>query len=517
MKRILILAALALGCSGPAHHKFGAIQRADVVTSVNGQAGDVTVASVVFANGVSTGAVQLASLGSSSYAEGQLAYVATLKATFDLEASTATTVPLVNFPATGKSGYEWVRKVGRNPTWEVRTSWIVDPQNGGASDENDGAGSGTPLQTLTELSRRLAGAVLANGATVAVSLASDCLNTDKPVWTFSVTPGAAAGTGLVITGTPTVIYTGSLTSPFVQQAQGSVATATDNEIADSAVATSFTAAGLVGSGLIYKRTNSTACYWYPLKDLGSKTLRISEPTNVTANGVTLIASGDTYTVSRLTKIYDQFFAVLPGRIAYVTFALLDDNTTQSANPIITAKADLQAVIYDRCTFSTARLLSNGRLLNCAMWANVGMTGASGVVRMDGGARISSSALTVTNACVIETTLVPQFQGCGINISSQGNGFGAIAIFDSLTGLTIVTGSAEFNNIKGSGNTGPVVNARDYGAMIGYNSVTAPPATAGSIVSGSLYQCGNGAVAGTSSNAVPVTAEIPNRMLAIVPF
>lgn len=484
------------------------------VTSLNAATGPVkfhpidTVLTVAALAALSSAAVD-------GYGLGSVVYVQSVGDWFGLKVSAAATDAITVVNATNRAGAQWTRLGLRNRAWEQRTTWLVDPQNGAASDENTGL-AGAPLKTMFEVSRRLASAVLPSGQVTTVTLASDCANTDKVVWTWTVAPGAATSTGLVVVGTPTVVYTGSLTSPFVQQTTGNIAAANDNEMTDTAVAVSYTAAGLTGA-LLYQRTNSTACAWWPLKDLGAKTLRMSDALDATATTVIALGNGDTYTVSRLPKVYDQHFATLPGRIAYVKFQLCDDNSSESALPIISAKTDSPSIIFDRCSFSTGRLLANARLLNCGQYANCAMT-APGLVRVDGGARVTASALTVTNGCVLAGTATCHFQGSPINMSSQGNGGAVFAFYDCPAGaFTVVTGSAILNNIKGVGNAGPLINARDYSAMIGYNSVVQPPAVFGSIVSGSLYQCGNAQIPGTSSNAVPVTAELTTRGLGIVPF
>lgn len=485
--------------------------------SLSGAVGNVTV--------TGTGNVAVAShaalllLDCTNLSEGAVCLTESLKSMWDLLPSTAAAINFVNVAALNKAGFQWVRRMVRNPVWEVQAAWTVDPQNGAASDDNAGT-AGAPLATLTELSRRLTNAVLANGSTIAVTLASSCATTDKPTWSFSVQPGAAAGTGLVVTGTPSApLYTGSLTSAYVQQVP-TVATATDNEIIDSAIPVSYTASGLLASGLIYQRTNGAACYWFALKDLGSKTLRISDPINAAASSITTLASGDTYTVSQLPKIFDQAYVRNTGRIAYVTFAFCDDNTTQSAAPILTPKWDPVPVIFDRCSFSTARLLGNCRMKNCLITGSVSMT-SFGLVRMDGGAIRGPTSILVTNGALFDGTLTVHLQGCSLSVSGTNQGANALAFYDCPTDCLVCVSQAGFvlGVIKGKGNAGKLLRCSDFMATIGYNTSVAPPVVAGSSSDPLPIQCGNSTVPGTSiaPASLPLVAEIGTRMLAVVAF
>lgn len=176
MKRHLLLLVALLGCAGPEHHKFGAIQRTDVVTSVNGQAGDVTVGSGALyeANVAALTAVSAASL-----TEGQAAYVGTLKANFVLTLSSQPAIAFVRIAASGKSGYEWVRQ-DLSPGWWSSLAWFVNPSTG--SDENDGVTSGTPLATFAEQSRRFRGRNLPGTETnsFTITLQASAPDTDYP-------------------------------------------------------------------------------------------------------------------------------------------------------------------------------------------------------------------------------------------------------------------------------------------------------------------------------------------------
>lgn len=517
MRRASLIVALAFLAWSPTSDAGNAVNNppstgggSSGVSSLNGQTGVVT-APLVEAN-----ATALAAQASAGLSEGAEAYVVTLKAMFVLQASTTTPVALVNVAASGKTGYQWIRQLVRNPVWEQQTAYWVDPQNGAASDEATCTSSGAPCASLTELSRRLANAVIPTGATINVTLVSSCATTDKVLWTLGYQPGAAAGTGLVITGVPTVIYTGTVTG-FVQQVQGSVATATDNELTDSTIPTSFTASGLLGKGLIFQRTNGTAGWWWALKDLGSKALRMSDAMDVTSSTILALAVNDTYTVSRLPKIYDQS-STSSGRIAYVTFVFVDDNSTTPPTPQSAPKIE-PATTFDRCTFSVNRQLTISRLRNCAVEAASFTASAMGVLRVDGGAFVGTTVVIGNSSIFVQGTGNTHFQGGSLNVNGISGGATTLSFYDSTSGLVVVNGGFSILNIKGLGNTGKLMRASDFSAIIGYSTFASPPCVDASSSDAAPVQAGDTTVPGTSISctALPLTTQMVNRGLGVVPF
>ena len=491
------------------------------VHSVNGLLGDVFVNGVITADSVNTTGTKLSSIAAATLTAGALAWAITVGAPFRLQQSALTVDHITVETASGKAGYQWVRVDWFNRNWAAQTTYVVDGQNttGVASDENTGLSNAAPLLTLTELSRRLAFATIATGVAITAMLLSDCLTSDKPVWSFTVQQGAVAGVdGIFITGTPgTPIYTGSLTSPYVQQVQGSNATATDNEMTDAAIPASYTASGLVATGLIYQRTNGTALWWYPLKDLGAKTLRISDA--LTASGtITALVNGDTYMVSPLPKIYDQSFAGLgDDPVGRITMTFVDDRT--ATVPIANAAHSQAPRIYDRSTFSTVRQIYNFRLKNCACWGAVGAFGP-GILRLDGGA-ILSGGLTIGGGCTINVSGTTHAQASPLSLNGPGHSVALWAGYDNATNpvFSVTRGYSALNNLKGKGNAGKLLRATDFDAAIGYNSSSAPPTTDASTSDPAPIQCGNTAVPGTSiaTALLPLVTQIPIRMLGVVTF
>jgi len=472
------------------------VTAADSSITVGGTANNPTLSAHGATQVVATEAALLA-LDCTSITEGTACVVESLRCIWDLLPSTKPVVAFVNVAALNKAGFQWVRRLIRNPLWEVETTWYVDPQNGSASDDNTGLASNLPLATLTELSRRLTDAVLATGVLVTVNLLSDCVNTDKPVWTFAVQDGATSGDGLSIVGTPgAALYSGTVTS-FVQQTQGNVGAADDNQLHDTGIPVSYTASGLVATGMIYKRTNSTALYAYPLLDLGTKTVRTSDFCTA-AGAITALAANDTYSVLPLPKVYDQSFLMRStGRVASrVTLTLVDDRSTQTAS---TGVFPLESATYDRCTRSTTWTLTNQVLLNAALWgAGSGINGP-GTVLMRNGAVIGTGA-TVFNV-INGGTLAGSgsgpvhFQGCSLACAQQGMLNMVIVCSYNCTGdcIQLQNSQAFLNALKGKGNSGNLMNA-EHGACLVYNHTVVPPALDASTSLGTAFKAGNTSVA-----------------------
>ncbi len=455
------------------------------VHTVNGLLGDVLINTVQTLDSVNNGGAQLSSLASLNFGAGALAWVVSVGAFFVLQQSALSVDHLTVETASGKAGYQWLRVSMQNLKWQGQTAWTVDPQNGAASDENAGTG-GSPLKTLTELSRRLAQAVIPSGTVVNVSLLSDCLNTDKPVWTFLVQEGSGSGDGLVVTGTPTVIYTGTIATASSPAAN--VPSANDYEISDSGIPVSYTASGLIASGLSFKRTNSTALFWYGIKDLGSKTARISSP--CTAAGVqTALSNGDTYTVSRLPKIYDQFFPVITeNRGGRMTFALCDDNSTTPGSG--SAPNVAAAFVHDRVTYSTSQVWTGGTFINCAWWANPSFAG-QGFCRFTGEAVFVCTTVIVGNACAISSNGDMMFQGAQFGLTAGAHGLNNVgfSFYDCTTTPACLLASNGVGNaflyIRGSGNTVPMIKVSVFTGCTG----SAPCTVDGSTSSGTVLVVG----------------------------
>jgi len=301
-------------------------QGAGGVTSVNTATGAVVISttkpgdsisspsshSVVIAGGglavvdsVNTTGATLSTLAAANFPVGNtLVFVKTVGCYFYLATSALTVDHITVETASGLAGAQWLRlNATTSPIWAVRTTWWIDPQNVAASDENDGGTSGAPLKTYAELARRLFQAYL-NTGTVTVNVVSDSVAGDSAYFNFRSTSFRVtfASTTLA-SGTP--IYTGAVTT-FTPQA--TTLAADDNELVDAGIPVSFTASGLLANGALFKRTTSTASYWWACADLGTKTLRTSVPAAANNNSIVNPLASDTYAAYQLPQVPTLGFA-----------------------------------------------------------------------------------------------------------------------------------------------------------------------------------------------------------------
>lgn len=283
-------------------------------TGPTGPAGSPAVFAL---DGIATGTAQLSALASAALTTGTLAQVASVGDVFRLELSALTTTPTTVVTASGKAGYQWVRLNQPAPSNAFVAFWAVDPVNG--NDENVGSGATqaaadlVALKTLQELKRRLWGLELQQQTIT--HLLTSMVSTDIGTWNVRVKPGfdlvfaglvgATTGPGGAL---DTTLYSGSVTSRVVA---ADVPSADDMQIGDTAIPVSFTASGLLADGVMFKRLNGSARYWWALRDLGSKTIRVTAPmsnlTGLTSYGGGAVIVGDTYAAYLLPIWYQQDF------------------------------------------------------------------------------------------------------------------------------------------------------------------------------------------------------------------
>ena len=324
------------------------------VHSVNGATGDVFTSGTIFAASVNIAGTPLSGIASSTLTAGTWAYVATVDAYFRLKQSALAVDNITVVNASGKAGYQWVREDMRNSVWALQATWSVDPQNTTtvASNENSGLNAGAPISSMQELARRLADAVLPQSLTI--TMMSSMNSTDVTKFTFSL-----QGTSTFnINGTLSQIYSGSLTS--VPVVPGAAPTVGDFEIADTAVPTSYTAAGLLANAIFFQRTNGTPCAWWGAKDLGAQTLRTSCPQSRTTFAPVALGIGDTYTASTMTQLFGLAFRAL--RPAGVIIK----NCEIRYAPVGVGQPD--PVQYTECWFSIGESWGSSVFANCAFSA-----------------------------------------------------------------------------------------------------------------------------------------------------
>jgi hypothetical protein len=360
----------------------------------------------VYADGIVTGTIQLASVASALLQTGTIAYVNSVDDYFSLQLSSLTADNKTVVTASGLAGYQWVRLGLLSLRSQAQTTWYLDP-SGTCNDENAGT-SGHALCTFAEAARRLTGTVFDSVALNINLLSSSVANDDAY---FNV---RLAGTASVnITGTPSApLYSGTVAT---YTAQALAAAVDDNELVDNGIPTSFTASGLMADGLLFKRTNSTAVYWWAALDLGSKTLRTSVVTAGASPGS--LSPGDTYEVDSLPSIYSITFP--PANSAF-------------ANPVnfthvrfATAGSFLFSTQFEstftRCSWpaSPPPNISGQSFSNCSFAAGVNITQTPQAITIINNGLMKGSGNTIT-------TLSPgvfqiggtTFEGCRLSGGQQ---------------------------------------------------------------------------------------------------
>lgn len=480
------------------------------VISENGQTGTIT--NPVFCNGILTGATQLASLASLAYSEGALAWVSSVGSRFRLQAGALTVDSITVVAASGKAGYQWVRVNEVNQNWAARSAWAVDPQNVLANDENSGIDDTVPLKTYAELARRLFQAEIKQSTTV--TCYSDAVAGDLAFFTCRSNGNRLTFTSLTTTGI-TPLYSGTV-SVFTPQSTGLAAD--DNELVDNTIPVSFTASGLLAVNLLFKRTNGTACYWFGAKDLGTKTLRTSVPTNATGNAITNPVAADSYSVYKLPQLPAiNFIANAFSRGVAFTEVAIQPGQSQEYD---------QWAIYTRCFFNSSTLTPsfNGfcSLSNCAFDYGAGST--SQVVGFNPGAKLGIMSVSwgLHRAANAQSQII-QAAGClamqgvtcqGVTIEAtsaatlivQGrismydtNGVWACLWADYWSSILIFTSSAfGTGGLAGTGNTGALLAVNNWSNMA-YVTGTAPT------------------VAGASSSGTPINVGGSLSAVAALPI
>lgn len=302
-----------------------------------GAAGAAGTPGTTNADSVNTTGAPLSALASAAFPAGTLCWVGTVLDFFLLvRPAVAPTVDNITcVAASGKAGYFWLRQLSPSPSYATVTIWSIDPVNG--NDELTGTGASAAaadlvaLKTLQELKRRLWG--LEVEVAVTVRLIGNMVASDVGAWntkwyasTFTIQGqlGPVTGSAGVVDNT---LYTGSLTSPPVVPA--ATPSADDFEITDTAIPASYTASGLLAPGVLFQRTSGAARFWWGLKDLGTKTLRINNPASTattfgTWNGAGL-ANGDVYKAFALYTYFSQDFGPDADRV--VLSQVIDKTTS----------------------------------------------------------------------------------------------------------------------------------------------------------------------------------------------
>lgn len=359
------------------------------------------------------------------------------------------------------------------------TAYCVNTANAGTPGSDVNTGDCThPLATLTELANRLAYARIETPITITYT--GNAVAADKPHWTFSTNTAITFGvTGVIpvqIIGVPTVLYTGTATTVVTITAG---ATATDNELTDTAVPTSYTAAGLMAGGVLFKRTNSTPLYWYAAKDLGSQTIRISQPTNPTTVTDGALSTSDAYTASALPTVNQMTFAGLNP-----AYSIGIQNISMATSFYQTMD---QGIYYVNDWFPAGASMGNGSsYVNCAVSGGSTIYGAqagfsagvweTGLIKGTGN---TNFGMFETRDFFFENRVTLQGAKLSIQLASAYNA-GDFAIYDTTSasgGIQLLNNSAlQINGFYQGSNNAGLVKA-GTGSIVTFTQAT--PMVAGS--------------------------------------
>lgn len=469
-----------------------------------------------------TNLTALGALASASFNSGATCEVSTLKAIFDLLPGTATTTPTTIIAANGKSGYQWVRRQVPSPIWQQQIVWFVDPANSSttASDENDGLTSATPLLTWGELARRIQGAVYqGSGQSVTCTLMSSTPENDvfRPdIICKEDSPGGTLASFFIV-GNTTTLYTGSITGGVANITLASFPTTGDQEFADTAIPTSFTASGLVGK--LWKRTGGTRQYAWIVKDLGSKTARCSIPLNTrdTANTfggttITAMAAAQTYVV---VSLFDLPILEPQNGSPNTTFVVQTCHII--GNSLGTDWGSMPAVQYRLCSikqaiFDRAQVISNCYAENAGSLAFGGPDPASWVGGAAAGTGAEQAAVTNGGRVSCGSTVPIVLQSCGFAAFHGGQCEGASFLQYDSSAVCAATGGRGFItllNHGGSNNTGKIVTVATPGDMV---AVTAAKYTAGATTDASPFS----GPAGSFATPALASAQFATNGCGIMP-
>ena len=304
----------------------------------------------------------LAALDATNFSvDNSWAWVTKLGRWFQLQTAALTVDGINTLTASGLAGAQWVAMLWRNPVFEAQTTWNINTSTG----NDEGAGTiGDPLKTVSELARRLAFAQLT--ATVTATVVGDMAGTDKAIFTFYV----ASGGSFNLVGTPTVLYTGTISGTTTA---GAAPTTGDNTLSDTGITGgSFTAAGAMAQGVLFTRTSGTVCSWFAVKDKGSETVRISVPMSGIVTGQTL-NNGDTYNFAQLpTLIMPRFPNAALGGGANTGGGVTIKNWLSTA----TFRPTEGCYLFQNCWITAGKFAGGCFLSNCCVTSNTQFTGSA---------------------------------------------------------------------------------------------------------------------------------------------
>lgn len=380
-------------------------------------------------------------------------FVNTVKAVFYLDKTSSLSNDNITVVACAAGG-KWIRQPFTSLHWHGQTTWNINASTG--NDENDGTSSGTAIKTIREFNRRVEGAIF--NSNVTINILSNITDANEVFEGFSTIDGIVVR----VIGTPSVVYNGTITSI----AGGSGNDAWDVTDLSHSVSwdDSECISNLTNGGRMIRRVG-TACRGWVLKDLGSKTARISWTAN-TAETVNTFASAtasfvvtDTYEVVSLPS----FPTVSAPANAEMEYRLLE-----FVNPV-TLSSNAGACSIVLCSFKDNIVLNSKVLIINSCFLHDGTTTnvfAHDTIALacaflgDGGDILTLPTSAVCNWITGFNT----FQGVGIYVDGAKFRTGTLYFYDcDDTSLEIHNTSVGLDAIKGENNTALIIDIPESGA------------------------------------------------------
>ena len=407
------------------------------------------------------------------------AHVATNLAYYTFEPTAAFTPDGVNTIAPASGSGLWIRSREGNDVWRQQATWYVDPVAG--SNEANGATSGTPIATITELSYRLGGSIIQS---TQVNLLNNLPSTDSlgqlvisVEWNRTLQSGAAPN--LVISGQATTSRTGAATAnaTLAVPATPIAGTFTDSGVAD------WTAD--VGKILIVTSGAAVGAFCIISKDLTGGVAEVSRWSSAFGtNTSTIPSNGDTYKVCTVTQVAEETLPTLlvGGANASphneVQFAYL--RWTSATGPRVQNAGGF------RFTFS-ACTLPTGTNVYCGMGgvANFQECYFSGGITVRPGATATFLGNLHAGGVLFQGAQCPQYQDALHRGGTLTLDVGStvvmtdVGMFGVASPLVVKNGSCAYlvNSLYGNGNTGTGTAPSQGGVIQFYTANFTPTLTA----------------------------------------
>lgn len=254
----------------------------------------------------------LASVDDSEEPSAAVRFVETIKCSFILDKSSTADVTATTSIATNSGTGRWLRLPGQHPSWLTQSDWYINSTTG--NDENVGDQASRALKTDAERQRRLGFRAPIRPAYVSAQFTRPwrlriigTLPVDDPV-VLSLAPTQDVTVHVMGSGS-IVDYSGSITAITAKNP----ATNTPFSFTDSALPTvNGWSNHIAKRGRIVGGPRDGAIFWFD-KDLGNRTVRISDPSRVRQIGATdpffaftltplTPVVGDAYVVESLPQI-----------------------------------------------------------------------------------------------------------------------------------------------------------------------------------------------------------------------